>query len=387
MAKKQTEVAIKNGQTLPQFTEVITKSGLEHTKAERYALGYQPLMKEVLDQAGILKPLDKTNPEHSAKARRVSIDLGKICSRLTAKKKEDKDILLIETRLIDGLFNVAESTARLTQKEADEIVSYLENIEKERLAKLADSRREELEKYEAITTYLPLDIMSDEQFDRCLEDAKLAFNARKEAAEKAERERLERIRLEEEAEKERLRLQAERIEAERLEAIRIKEELAAKEAQLEKERNENEAKLAKEREIARKEAEKLAKENEAKLAEQQRLAKIQSDKLTANLAEQKRLNDIEAKKQAEILAKQKAEAEKLAKELQAKKDAEAKIEAEIKAALLAPDKEKVNQLYISLRSLTIPKFESEAGIAIAEHVTTSIAHLLNEIKELSKKLS
>lgn len=357
--KNKTEVAEINSELIliKPLNDVVEKSGLDKSKAEKYALGYAPLMREVIEQSGLLKPLDKTNPEHSKIAKRVSLDLGKICSRLIVKKKEDKDTLLIETRLIDGLFNVAESTARLTQKDADEIVEYLENIEKERLKKLAEIRRAELESFGAYCSYLPLDIMGDEQYTRCLEDAKLSFEARKVKAEKEEADRLEAIRLAEEAEKERLRLQAERIEAERLEAIRIKDELAEKEVQ-----------LVKERQIAAKEAEKLAKENEAKLAEQKRLA------------------DTEAKKQADILAKQKAEAEKLAKELQAKRDAEAKIEAEKKAAQLAPDKEKINQLYKSIQSFTMPEFKTKEAIEIGKLVQGSLSAILQLIKNESQKL-
>lgn len=73
------------------FTDTIQNSGLEKSKAEKYALGYAPLMREVVEQSDLLKPLDKTKPEDAAKAKRISLDLGKICSRLTTKKKEDKD--------------------------------------------------------------------------------------------------------------------------------------------------------------------------------------------------------------------------------------------------------------------------------------------------------
>jgi hypothetical protein len=341
----------------PELNEVAQKSGIEVTEAEKLALGYQPLMIEVLAQADLLKPLDKTNPEDAKIAKRVSLDLGKICSRLTTKKAEDKETLLIKTKLIDGLFNVATSTARLTQKDADEIVDYVAGIERDRIAAMADSRRIELEKYEANTSYLPLEIMGDEQYQRCLEDAKLAFEARKIAAEKLEADRLEQIKQAELAETERLRLQAERIEAERVEAVRVKEELAAKEAE-----------LVKERESAQKLADKLAKENAAKLAEQKRLA------------------DIESKKQAELLAAEKLVADKLAKELQAKKDADAKILADKKAAELAPDKEKVNQLYLTIKAISIPDFKSDEAVKLGLSVKNKINELLADIKTMAANL-
>lgn len=238
------------------LNDVVIKSGLELSKAEKYALGYAPLMGEVIAIQEMIKGLDKTNPEHAKIAKRASLDIGKICSRLTDKKASDKSDLLLETKHIDNLFNLATSTARLTQKDADVIAEYAETLEKERLTALADIRRAELESYGADTSYLPLEIMGDEQYARCLESAQLAFEARKVAAEKLESERLaeiERVRL---ADIEAARLQAERIEAERLEAIRVKEELAAKEQELVKEREANA-----ERERLRIDAENKAKKN------------------------------------------------------------------------------------------------------------------------------
>lgn len=397
MSKKsqpQTEQMVKSETLLIEpFTETIQKSGLELTKAEKYALGYAPLMREVTEQAAILKPLDKTKPEDAAKAKRVSLDLGKICSRLTDKKKADKEVLLIETRLIDGLFNVTESTARLTQKDADEIVDYLAKIERERLAALADVRRAELESFGADTSYLPLEIMCDEQYERCLESAKLAFEARRIAAEKAEQERIEAERLEaERIEKERL-AEIERLENERKEAERVKAELAEREKELAKERElaaaeqkRRDAELAKEREAARIEQERIAKENEAKLAEQKRLAQIEADKQAALLAEQRKAAELERQKQQAELERQKAESEKLQKELQAKKDAEAKELEAKRLAQLAPDKEKINALYKSLKAFTIPEFASAEAKQLGADVQMRIESILTFIKTESQKL-
>jgi ribosome-associated toxin RatA of RatAB toxin-antitoxin module len=370
----------------PELNEVAQKSGIEVTEAEKLALGYQPLMIEVLTQADLLKPLDKTNPEDAKIAKRVSLDLGKICSRLTTKKAEDKETLLIKTKLIDGLFNVANSTARLTQKDADEIVDYLAGIERERIAALANERRAELESYGVDASYLPLGSMDDEQYAGFLDNAKLAFEARKIAAEKLEADRLEQIKQAELAETERLRLQVERIEAERIEAIRVKEELAAKEAELvkerelaEKERRRIDAEIQAERKATH---EKFEAEQKRVDAENKRIAKENS----AKLAEQKRLSDIESKKQAELLAAEKLAADKLAKELQVKKDAEAKILADKKAAELAPDKEKVNQLYLTIKEIAIPDFKSDEAIKLGLSVKNKINELLADIKTMAANL-
>lgn len=221
---KYTEV-----QTIPaQLLETVENSGLELSKAERYAVGYAPLMGEVIEQAALLKGLDKTSVEDAAKAKRVSLDLGKICSRLVDKKKQDKELILVETRLIDGLFNVAESTARLTQAEANFIVDYLPGLGRELAIKRREMRIAELLEYGVDKSYLPLGTMTEEQYVALLDDTKLAHTARIERAEREENERLER---EEKARQE----QAERDEAERLRLEEQERELSEMKAQREQE--------------------------------------------------------------------------------------------------------------------------------------------------------
>lgn len=326
---------------------------------------------------------------------------------------------------------MAESTARLTQKDADAIVDHLANIEKDRLAALADTRRAELEKYEADTTYLPLDIMGDDQYARCLESAQLAFEARLDQARRLEAERIENERVESEKQAEANRLQAERIENERLEAIRIKEELAAKEQELVKEREAN----------AEKEKLRILEENKAiKLRDElrKRFATYAVKDITPfgftlceNGIENKELgwfigcrhydgfdSEPEMKEwvkdiqdRARIMIVQKAEAEKkqlqidnqnteterLKKELQAKKDAEEKqrkaFEAQAKAdeekrtaALRAPDKEKVRMLFEQIKAITIPEFGTIEGKQLAQMVLGALKVLQADIINESKKL-
>lgn len=365
MAKKKNEVQVIEQS---QFTEIITKSGLDYSKAEKYAIGYQPLMAEVLEQSALLKPLDKTNPEDAAKAKRISLDLGKICSRLTAKKVEDKATLLIETRLIDGLFNVAESTARLTQKDADDIVNYASIIEAERIAVITAERLELLLPYGTDTTYLPLGKLTDGQFANILANEKILFEAKKAELQRLEDMRIENERVAEQNRQEQLRLHAEHIEAERLEAEETKNKLASKEAELQKERA----------------------ANEAKQKEHNRLAEIERKKQADILAKQQEVARIEREKQLAQIAKEQEITRKAQAELQAKKDAEAKVIADKKTAdllaLKAPDQTKIRVLYEAIKGIAIPELKSDPGKDIALLVAKRIKDLLVEIAMESKKL-
>jgi hypothetical protein len=93
------------------------------------------------------------------------------------------------------------------------------------------------------------------------------------------------------------------------------------------------------------------------------------------LAEQKKISDA-----------QKAQSNKLAAELKAKQDAEAKILSDKKAAELAPDKEKINALYLSIHNFTIPEFSSNEAKEIGKLVQGSLADILTLIKNESTKL-
>lgn len=348
-----------------ELNTAIEGTKIEHSKAEQHALAFAPSMQEYLTYAEIIKGLNRDNPTDidAKRARETRLKLVKVRTNAEGIKDLRKEGIRAEGDLIQALFNVVKNSCIVTETEFTEIEKHQERLEEKRQAELSASRIELLSAFGTDTTYLPLGIMTDEQFIRLLENETLAFNARKEVAEKAEALRIETERLAEEARQAQIKKDAEEREAQRLENERLKAENEAKEAQ-----------LAKEREEARIAADKLAKENEAKLAEQNRIA-------------------------AEELKKQKEAADKLAAELKAKEDAEykehkrleeqAKRELEAKqAALLAPDKEKIRVFYDALKVLIseIPVLESEQGKFIASMAMGDLKILQSKIIEESKKL-
>lgn len=293
-------------ETLPtEIKKQVECSGVELSKAEIIASNYVPFMADAQRLAKNLKGLDYEKSEDVAIAKRTRLDLGKLCSSADKQKKSDKDILLVETRFIDGLFNVVNGFARLTQKDAEEIEKKSENLERERVDKLNSERIELVRPYLDEVEHLLLHDMEEDVFQSYLEVKKRNFKAIKEAEAKEEAERLEKIEAEKK-EQQRIKLENEQLkkEAEEKEALRVKEEkqrkrLADIEAKKrEKEETERQVKLAesseKQNAILRKERE----ENERLLSE----LKTKQDKEKA---------EIKAKLEAEELAK--LEAEKLAK--------------------------------------------------------------------------
>jgi hypothetical protein len=362
-AKKSTETSELQVIIPESLSPVLKDTKIELSKAEAHAVAFAPSMQSYIELAENLKGLDKINPtETDAKiARENRLKMVKVRTAAEEIKDLRKEGIKAEGDLIQALYNVVKNSCLVTETEFTEIEKHQERVEAQMQAELAAARIELLATFGTDTTYLPLGVMTDEQFTRLLETETIAFNARKLAAEQAEAQRVEAELLAEEARKEQERLQAERIEAERLEAIRVKEENDKLQAQLDAERKE-----------AQVVADRLAKENSEKLAEQQRLAKIEADK------------------QSKLLAEQKEQADRLAKELQAKKDADAGIEADKKAAEQiaknADDKEKVRQLHASLKALIIPEFTTKEGKEIGNTMREALEILIKGLVSDSKKL-
>lgn len=376
MAKKQTPKT----ETLPAALLKITESsGIAITEAQGIGFKFAPFMQKVNEISMQIEAIERDNPtpEDAALARRLRLNLveNRGIKGLATVHKDLKAESLIRGRLIDSFRNVVDQTSEMSELIAVRIENHSERMEAERQLQLSNDRKLLLEPYDTDTAWLPLGKMTDEQFGKILANEKLLFEAKK-----AELERLEAVRIAQEVEAERLRaeqirLDNERKEAERLENERVKNELAEKEALLQKER-----------EAARIQAEKLAKENAAKLAEQQRIAEVERKKQFEILAKQQEAAKVEREKQLAELAKQQEIARKAQAELQTKKDAENKVLADKKAALLAPDKEKVNQLFLAIKTLEIPVFSTLECQAIGEYVKNNLSQLLDDIKFKAKKL-
>jgi predicted NUDIX family phosphoesterase len=348
--KEKTEL-----QLIPaELNTAIKDTKIEHSKAEQHALAFAPSMQEYLTYAEIIKGLNRENPtDKDAKiARENRLKLVKVRTNAEGIKDLRKEGIRAEGDLIQALFNVVKNSCLVTETEFTEIEKHQERLEEKRQADLSASRIELLAVFGTDTTYLPLGIMTDEQFSRLLENETLAFNARKAQAEKAETDRIEAERLAEEARQSQIKKDAEEREAQRLENIR----------------------LQKENEEARLAADRLAKENEAKLAEQNRIA----------AAELKKQKDAADKLAAELKAKQDAEFKEHQRlEAQAKRELQAKQDA-----LLAPDKDKIRVFYEALKVLIseIPTLESEQGKFIASMAMGDLKILQSKIIEESKKL-
>lgn len=277
---------------------VIEKSKItDLPKAQKIAANYAPLMNEVTEEIEKLKKLDKKHPDSSKVAKRIRLDLGKICSKADKQKKGDKQTLMLETRFIDALYNTVNGAARLTQDDAKKIEDYAAIQERKRLDKIQAKRVAQIEEYLPDADERDLARMEDDVWEAYFTAKKKEHEDLIAAELQAEKDRVAKAKAEAE-EKEKLRLENEKLQKE----IDAKDKLAKAEA----------ARIAKEEEARRK-------------IEASKLAEIKS-KQDAENEKQRKEYEARLKKEREDSANKLAEAEKKVKEDLAKELA--KIEAE-----------------------------------------------------------
>lgn len=252
---------MEKASTLPaKLEEQVQGSGIELSKAESIASNYAPFLVQISEQAKLLKGLKDDSPEDVATARRVRIDLGKISAPATAQKKADKDLILIETRFIDGLFNTVEGFRKLTIEDAKLIEEAADKIEEARIAELNSKRLAELQKFDVDGTDFNVGAMNDEVYETFLSGTEAKYKARQEADRLAEEERIAKEKAEEQ---ERIRLENIKLKSEADERDRLESVAKENKAKADKLEAENKARIEAE---AKTKADALAKEKAAALA-------------------------------------------------------------------------------------------------------------------------
>lgn len=324
-----------------KVAELVQKSGVELTKAEAHVASFAEKFKELAELSRPLADLDKENPtaEHAEIARKNRLKLVKVRTGSEAIKDERKKLLLAESNLIQSTHNLVKDACLLTEAEYEEIEKYQERIEAQRRAELKANRIELLLPFETDTTFLPLETMSEDDFQKLLSSEQEKFEAVKMLREKLEAERIEAERLAEEARLAEIQAEKKRQAERDAENERLKKEADEREKQIEAERA------------------KAAKEAAEKQAEIDRVKK-----------------ELEAKQLAEEQERQRIIAEQEAKE------------AALKAAQLAPDKEKINALFIAIRDFNFPECETKEAAQIIADVKEGFKIVLEGIKNKAKGL-
>jgi len=330
----------------PEFEIVPAEIGLDLAAKNSLELAFAGFFETAAkwrDQAAAI-----TDPKLARTAR---LELKNLRVAADKKRKELKEDSLRMGKAIDGANNILLSIIVPIERGLEDIEKAEERRIAEELRQRTEARIAEFSPY--ITPGMlmpPLGVMTEEQFQATLADAKLLYEMKLEASRKAEAERIEREAAEA---RERLRIAEEN--------ERLRKEAAEREAQMKAEREAAAAKQREAEEAARKDREEM----EAKASAERQAA--------------------QAAAAAEREAREKAEAEaKALRDAQAKREAD---EAKAKAtAAKAPDREKLIAFARSVRGLTPGSMKSAEANAIAEEIATQVEKFAVWIESKAAKL-
>jgi hypothetical protein len=342
--------------------------GLEESKAAEITKGLTTIITErdVLTKCYLDLIETEITPESVPVFKELRLKISKNRTQgLIPWHKQNKAYFLAGGNFVQAIFNKEVAENERMEEKLMEAEKYFENIEKERIAKLEIERIELTKQY---TEYPAsnLGLMDNVVFDSYLVGLKVAYDAKIKAEQEAEAERLRLI----EVEKENARLKAIEDERIRKENEILKAEAEAREKAIEAER--------------KRQADLLAKQK----AEAEEMARIEKEKQDAILAKE-RAEAIAKQKAIEDAARierEKAETERklLEKEIADRKEAE-RIAAE-KKAKSAPDKVKLVEFAINIENIAIPEVKSEEAAKILTDVKTLLSKVSVFIREKSELL-
>ena len=283
-----------------ELVEVVEQSGLEQQTSSYLKEKFLPFFEQAQKWKSEAKKLivtDVSQKKEMMLAREARLALRDIRIQADKTRKALKEDSLRYGKAVQGVYNVIEYLVVPIEKYLEEQEKFEEIQEQKRKDALKALRDEEIKDLVEFIPYgLDLGEMSDENYQKLIDGARLQYAKKFEAERKAEQERIaEEKRKEEERiqmalENERLKKEAEKREKElkaiqeqqRLEREKLEQELKA---QQEKERLERERILAEET-------------NKKKLEEQKRLApdkeKLLELSKTISLLELPQLNSAEA---------------------------------------------------------------------------------------------
>lgn len=303
--------------------------------------------KAIIDSIVVTKP-DQVAEMKQARDIRLKIKNSRLEARDIVKDhREQLKNAMSEFTLQDKLwlkaFQMLEATCENLESKCEEKEKFAERYEAEQKQLRYESRVNQLHQYGTDPSIYSLVDMSDEAFSKLLENEKLAFEARVENEKKAAAELVAK----------------QKAEAEERERIRLENEQLKKEAQ-----------------------------------ERERLAKIETDKRNAELAKER--VEQQKKLDAERKAREQAEANiKAEKEAQARKEAEEKAAAEAiekanaeeaRKKLLAPDKEKLMELANLIDQIQLPAVSSKEANSVVRATEEMLGKVTNYIREKAKTL-
>lgn len=360
---------------------LVEKSSLSKPKVEALMTAFAPAFKdagELVREAKTIVVKDEDDTESMNRARTIRLKLQRIRTKIVEPtRKELKEQSLRESRAIDGAANIIKALIVPEEEKLQKLEKFAEIKKAERLEKRYSERLEKLGKYVEDPMLYKLREMTDETFEKLLENSKKAHEAQIEAERQAQ--------LKREAEERKNKVYSERREQllPYIDFIDINEltrettntvfnNLLKLGIDTKKQYEADQKAIAEENEKLKKQQEKERKEQEAKLKKEREAREKAEKKLADEKKAQEERKKIEEKKQLE---------EKKRIENQKKLE-----EAEAQKKLLAPDKEKLMNLHADLQGVKAPAVQSKKANDVLVEFENKVRIITDWLYEEASKL-
>lgn len=166
--------------------------GIEESKAKQIQEQFQPMLDKMVDLEKKANEVFKLPIESaSGKAKEVRLQYVKVRTGTAAIHTEQKAFYLQAGRFVDGWKNAQIFASQGIEKRLLEIERYAEIQEQKRIVELQNTRANQLLSFEVEIIPENLGTMSDDVWSNFLLGTETNYNARKEAEQKAEKQRLE----------------------------------------------------------------------------------------------------------------------------------------------------------------------------------------------------
>lgn len=383
-----------------QLIQVVSEAGLEKQTSDGIIEKLMPFFEQASEWKTKAEALVVTSAEQTKEmkeARVARLELKKIRVEANKTRESLKRDSLRYGQTVQSVYNIIKNLIEPIEEHLQAQEDFVRIQEVNRRAALEALRLPEVESLQEYIPYgLDLGAMSEEDYSKLIEGARLQQQQKIEAEKKAEAERLEAERLQE--------LYNERKDILTPYWPYIKDDSQRWEQMdysaftnmvndLEKQKQEHEAeqqRIREENDLLRKEA-----------AERERLAKIEREKQAKIQAEK----DAQLKKEREAqeakLKAEREEKERIERELKAKEEAEKKAEAKRLAAIakeekekkaaerkarLAPDKTKLEEVAKMIDGIQLPTLKNKEGESIINNVRALLDKVSKYTREQADKL-
>lgn len=346
--------------------QVIEQESLEQKSALAIKEGFSGFIaqaNELVSRANSIEVTDISQKERMKEARELRLEIKSIRTQADKVRKALKEDSIRYGRAVQGVYNILEYMVKPAEEHLEKQEKFAELQEMKRKADLKAKREIEIQPYADFVPFgLNLGDLSDEDYQKVYDGAKLQMQTKIEQEQKEKAEREEVIRLQKIYHENERALLPLKSFIDNYDSINLQ-------TLTEDERNVIIANAQTKQAEKELELEKLRKQNEdaqRKLEEQQREARIAAEK-----AEQERLKaEAEARRLRE-------EAEKKAADEAAKAEAARKEEAK---ARRAPDKQKLLSVADQLDGFVFPELKSLEALDIAEKAKAELVRIAKAIR-------